>query len=92
MLYGGTYDADFFSRSGPVGQWFSATGQVKYAREPEIKTLAEIQQELNTKATEMSRLYNSGKIDDAHKGLKTVELKSEQFLELLSQLEKRLVK
>lgn len=90
MLYGGTYDPAFFSAAGPVSQWFSATGQVKYQREPELRTLENVHQELNNAATSMYRLYSSGKIDEAHEGLKTIEKKSDHFLELLSQMEKRL--
>jgi uncharacterized protein YdaL len=90
MLYGGTYDPTFFSATGPVSQWFTATGQIKYNREPELPALINVHQELNTAATQMHRLYTSGKIDEAHDGLKHIEKKSDQFLELLAQMEKRL--
>ena len=90
VLYGGTFDDAFFSVSGPVSFWFSSTGLVKYGREPEMKQLAETHQELNSTALHLFKLYNSGQIDQAHDGLKSIESKSEQFLNLLSRLETKL--
>lgn len=91
MLYGGTYDDTFFSQVGPVGQWFATTGKPKYAHEPELSTLHDIQLELNRKAAEMHRQYKAGQIDEANDGLKTIEKKSDTFLEILSQLERRMM-
>jgi hypothetical protein len=90
VLYGGTFDEAFFSHTGPVNFWFNDTGMSKYGHEPEMKQLAETHQELNNTALNLFKLYNSGQIDQAHDGLKTIERKSEYFLNLLSQLETRL--
>jgi hypothetical protein len=89
-LYGGTFDADFFSQSGPLNCWFNSTGLVKYGNEPEMLELARLNQDLNKTATDLYELYNDGNIDQAHDGLKIVERKSEHFLNLLSQLESKL--
>ncbi|MBC5775085.1 histidine kinase [Pontibacter sp. KCTC 32443] len=90
VLYGGVYDEAFFSRSGPVSQWFSTVGHVRYLHEPEMSELATVHKELNSTALELFSLYNSGQIDQAHDGLKSIEYKSDQFLNLLSKLEDRL--
>jgi len=91
VLYGGTFDEGFFSHTGPVTFWFTSTGMVKYAREPEMKELYDTHTDLNSTALQLFKLYNSGKIDQAHDGLKTIERKSEYFLGVLSKLETRLI-
>ncbi|MFC5271167.1 histidine kinase [Adhaeribacter terreus] len=91
VLYGGTFDEAFFSSTGPVSYWFNDTGLPKYGLEPEMKQLAETHQELNATALNLFKLYNSGQIDQAHDGLKTIENTSEQFLGLLAQLENKLI-
>ena len=90
VLYGGTFDESFFSHTGPVNYWFNSTGLAKYGHEPEMKTLANIHTDLNTIALELIRLYQSGSIDVAHDGLKKIDKKSEDFLNLLTALEKKL--
>lgn len=90
VLYGGTYDVTFFSRSGPVSAWFTTVGLVKYRQEPAMTELLRVHQELNTTADGLFHLYKSGKIDQAHDGLKNIEKRSEQFLNVLLQLENRL--
>ncbi|MBF9252628.1 histidine kinase [Pontibacter sp. 172403-2] len=89
-LYGGVFDEAFFSRLGPVGTWFSAVGQVRYAHEPETRQLASVHQELDAVARQLYRLYSSGKIDEAHEELRSIEKLSERFLNVLSKLEDRL--
>lgn len=90
MLYGGAFDEVFFSRSGPIGKWFNTVGSVRYADAFEIGELTKLHRELDVTAHELYRLYKSGKIDEAHDGLKTIEKHSDQFLSVLSKLEKRL--
>ncbi len=90
VLYGGIFDDAFFSESGPVFSWFNGTGMPKYGQEPEMRELTEIHRDLNVTALHLFKLYNSGQIDQAHDGLKTIERRSENFLSLLSQLETRL--
>jgi len=90
ILYGGTFDETFFSHTGPVSFWMNSTGLAKYGHEPEMKSLANLNSDLNTIALELIRLYQSGSIDVAHDGLKKIEKKSEEFLNLLSTLETKL--
>lgn len=90
ILYGRAFDNDFFSGSGPVGTWFSAVGQVRYADEPETRQLAKVHQELDATTRQLYKLYSSGKIDEAHEELRTIEKLSDRFLEMLSKLEDRL--
>lgn len=90
VLYGGIYDDAFFSRHGPVNAWFTTVGLVKYRQEPGITELLRVHQELNTTADSLFNLYKSGKIDQAHDGLKTIEKRSEEFLGVLLRLENRL--
>lgn len=90
-LYGGTFDPSFFSHTGPVSFWFNATGLVKYGHEPEMQELMRLNQELNRAAMELYALYNGGSIDLAHEGLKSLERKSEHFLNLIAKLEGKLM-
>jgi hypothetical protein len=90
VLYGGVYDAVFFSPAGAVSQWFSTIGLPNYNHNPEMKELHNLHQEMNTIATHLFDLYKNGKIDQSHDGLKTIERKSEQFLNVLSALEVKL--
>ncbi|MBK0403392.1 histidine kinase [Adhaeribacter sp. BT258] len=90
VLYGGTFDEAFFSHTGPVNFWFNDTGLPKYGHEPEMKKLADTHQDLNATALNLFKLYNTGNIDQAHDGLKTIESKSEYFLGVLAQLESKL--
>ncbi|MCC9165737.1 histidine kinase [Pontibacter harenae] len=90
FLYGGTFDSTFFSDAGPVDVWFSTVGMVRYAAEMELIALAALHQELNKYTKQLYQLYSSGKIDQAHDGLKEVERRSEQFLDLLGKLDKKI--
>ncbi|WP_276496434.1 histidine kinase [Pontibacter litorisediminis] len=90
FLYGGAFDAAFFSSSGPIDLWFTTVGMVRYESEPEIASLVRLHRELNALALELYNLYRHGQIDQAHDGLKTLEKKSDQFIEILSHLDKRL--
>ncbi|MFT2009295.1 histidine kinase [Pontibacter sp. 13R65] len=90
LLYGGTFDENFFSPKGLVSSWFDSVGSVRYAKEPEIRELAKIHHNLNIAATALVRQYNNGQIDQAHEGLKGIDLLSDQFLTLLTQVEQRL--
>ncbi len=90
MLYGGTYDADFFSSQGPINAWFNAVGLSKYRSEPNMLELRQVQQQLSTAAESLFALYNRGKIEEAHAGLSIIEALSEKFLSLLTSLEGKL--
>ena len=90
ILYGGTFDETFFSHTGPVSYWLNSTGLAKYGHEPEMKTLANINTDLNGIALDLIKLYQSGSIDVAHDGLKKIEKISEEFLNLLTVLETKL--
>lgn len=90
MLYGGAFDEAFFSRSGPVGTWFSTIGVERYASEFEMGELAKVHRELDNITLDLYRLYKNGKIDEAHEGLKSIDKQSERFLSLLLLLENRL--
>ncbi|MCC9136048.1 histidine kinase [Pontibacter silvestris] len=90
VLYGGNYDAAFFSRTGPIGLWFDTIGFVRYEHEPEMKELAKVQRELNSLALQLFDLYKGGNIEEAHEGLKTLDKKSELFLNLLTKLDLKL--
>ena len=87
VLYGGTFDPNFFSASGPVSQWFSTIGLVRYNHNAHMQELYSIHQDITSYALGLFDIYKRGKIDQAHDGLKTIERKSEQFLSILSQLE-----
>jgi len=89
-VYGGSYDAPFFSRSGPVDTWFSSIGLLKYNQEPEMKELNGLQKEINSFVNHLTELYKNGKIDEAYDGLSIIEEKSVHFLSLVTLLEKRL--
>jgi hypothetical protein len=87
VLYGGTYDAPFFSRTGPLNTWFTAVGLIKYANLVEMQELTRVQQELDRTADQLFSLYKSGRIDQALEGLARLESRSERFLTLLAQME-----
>lgn len=89
VLYGGTKDEVFFSRSGPLSTWFSSVGIGRYHDLPEMQELAKVQQELSSTADQLFRLYASGKIEQALAGLQKVEEQSNRFLKLLARLEER---
>ena len=91
-LYGGSYDPEFFSPAGPVNQWFSSIGLVKYPTEAEIRELNQIQTDLNTSVKYLTDLYSSGKIDQAFDGLSKIESQSDRFLHLVTQLEAKMGK
>ena len=90
VLYGGTFDEVFFSASGPLNQWFTSIGQQRYGREPDMRDLTVLHQELISIALQLFALYNSGKIDQAHDGMKQIDRKSEEFLDILTRLETKL--
>ncbi|MDX5347059.1 MAG: histidine kinase [Hymenobacteraceae bacterium] len=90
VLYGGNFDEIFFSNAGPVNIWFNTIGLTKYGTLPEIVQLNKLHNELLTAALQLFALYNSGKIDSAHEGLKTIEAYSDKFQELIKILEARL--
>ncbi|PIQ21961.1 MAG: histidine kinase [Cytophagales bacterium CG18_big_fil_WC_8_21_14_2_50_42_9] len=90
VLYGGVYDENFFSASGPVGTWFTTVGMPRYGLQAEMRELAIINQDLNATAINLFHLYKSGRIDQAHDGMKNVETKSDRFINILSQLERKL--
>ncbi|WP_299701834.1 histidine kinase [uncultured Pontibacter sp.] len=92
FLYGGTFDAEFFSTAGPIDAWFTAVGRVRYASEPAVTSLAKLHQEMNMLAHELYTLYSNGNIDQAHEGLKSVEIKSDLFIEILSNLDRKFQK
>lgn len=87
VLYGGTYDETIFSEQGPVGQWFTTTGLPKYSTVGQMQQVYSLHLELNVLAKKLISLYRSNKIEEAHDGLRAVDILSEKFLELLSQLE-----
>ncbi len=90
VLYGGTHDAAFFSQLDPISLWFRTVGNERYSQEPELHELLRVHQELGQAADVVFSLYKSGRIDQAHEGLESIDAKSEQFLSLLSKLEDRL--
>jgi hypothetical protein len=90
FLYGGTFDAAFFSAAGPIDVWFTTVGRVRYADEPAMNSLAKLHREMNSSALELYTLYSKGNIDLAHEGLKSIEIMSDQFIEMLSNLDRKL--
>ncbi|MBX0332166.1 histidine kinase [Pontibacter sp. HSC-14F20] len=90
FLYGGTFDKTFFSTAGPIDIWFSTVGTIRYAREPEISQLIRLHQQLTTLVLSLHKLYSSGQIEQAYDGLKEVDFKSDQFIQILSGLDERL--
>ena len=92
MLYGGAFDASFFSVTGPVQMWFDTVGKVKYADVPEITALAKLHSELDIATLALYRLYNDGNLEQAHDGFRNIETRSDEFLELLTNLDNRLLK
>ncbi|WP_223808726.1 histidine kinase [Rufibacter hautae] len=90
VLYGGTHDADFFSRNGPINIWFNSVGFSRYRNVSEVLELKQVQQDLSAAADSLFSLYDKGKIDEAQNGLGTIEKLSERFLQLLSKLEGKL--
>ncbi|RIJ34067.1 histidine kinase [Pontibacter oryzae] len=87
VLYGGNMDHAFFSTSGPIEVWFSTIGLSYYYNEPGIKTLHRMHLALNAIALQLFNLYSSGRIDQAHEGLRKLEDNSEDFLSTLHSLE-----
>lgn len=90
MLYGGAFDAAFFSATGPVNTWFETVGKLRYAHIPEVARLSKLHQELDIATLALQRLYSSGNIDQAHDGFREIESKSDEFLQILSALDKKL--
>ncbi|WP_210462250.1 MULTISPECIES: histidine kinase [Rufibacter] len=89
-VYGGTPDQEFFSSSGPLGQWFRTIGAVRYSNLPEFSTMSRLYKELLTTAMHLISQYRSGKIEEAHEGLQDIDKLSEQLTSLISALETRL--
>lgn len=87
VLYGGNMDHTFFSASGPIEVWFNTIGMAYYHDEPGIKVLHRMHQALNAIALQLINLYTSGRIDQAHDGLRRMEDDSEHFLNMLYSLE-----
>ncbi|MBF8962769.1 histidine kinase [Pontibacter sp. FD36] len=92
FLYGGTFDANFFSNAGPIDIWFTTVGKIRYAHEPEILQLIRLHQQMNEIALNLYKLYSKGLIEQAHDGLKEVDFRSDQFIQILSGLDERLQK
>ncbi|KAA3440585.1 histidine kinase [Rufibacter hautae] len=90
-VYGGTPDQEFFSSSGPMGQWFRTIGAVRYSDLPEIGTMSRLYKELVSTANHLISQYRSGKIEEAHEGLKDIDKLAEQLTRLISAVEGRLV-
>lgn len=90
-VYGGTPDEEFLSSSGPVSQWFRTIGAVRYSYLPEFTTMSRVYKELVITATQLINFYRSGKIEEAHEGLRDIENLSEKLTGLISTLEVRLV-
>ena len=90
VLYGGDYDEAFFSRSGPLNSWFNTIGLIRYGQEPEMQELSGIHKDLHKTADQLFNLYKRGNIEQAHDGLKTIEVKSERFSQVLTKLETKL--
>ena len=90
VVYGGTFEESFFSPAGPVEQWFQGGGLARYGQLPEMRALLQAHQQLNATALQLIALYRRGQIDQAHNDLKMIEQKSEQFLAVLSALERKL--
>lgn len=89
-VYEGEYDATFFSSTNPVHEWFNTIGLKKYRQQPGMRSLYDLQQDMDNTARYLFNLYKAGKIDVAQQGLRTIEEKSEKFIALLSQLESSL--
>ncbi|WP_439881048.1 histidine kinase [Pontibacter sp. MBLB2868] len=89
VLYGGEKDETFFSRSGPVNAWFSLIGRSRYGSISEMQELARVQQDLDSTADQLFRLYKNGHIEQAMAGLQQLEERSGKFLELLGKLEEK---
>ncbi len=90
FLYGGAFDTIFFSAAGPIDVWFATVGKVRYAHEPEILQLIRIHQHLSTLVLNLFQLYSGGQIEQAYDGLKEVDFRSDQFIQILSGLDERL--
>jgi hypothetical protein len=90
VLYGGAFDAAFFSPGGPLGLWFNAIGLNRYGQYPEMRDLFQIHQDINATSLQLIGIYQRGQIDKAHNDLKIIDLKSEQFLAILSRLDQKL--
>ena len=90
VLYGGNLDTDFFSPNGPINNWFNAVGLSKYQNLPEMRDLQRTQEALNNEAKSLFNLYQSGKIDESHRGLFNIDNLSTKFSDLLAALEHKL--
>lgn len=88
VLYGGNIDEAFFSDQGPVGQWFAQVGFTKYRTLDQVQQLYKLHLELSAAARQLVSLYQRSKIEEAHDGLRTIDLMSERFLDLLANVEK----
>jgi hypothetical protein len=90
VLYGGVFDADFFSPGGPLEHWFKAIGLNRYGQYPEMHDLFQIHLDIIATSLQLIDMYQRGQIDKAHNDLQLMDLKSEQFLAVLSRLDQRL--
>ena len=66
VLYGGTFDAQFFSASGPVETWFNTVGQPRYRQHAQLQELHGKHRMLSNLALRLIALHNQGRIDQAH--------------------------
>jgi hypothetical protein len=89
VLYGGVLDNTFFSNAGPISQWFVQIGNARYGSEPEYNSLFKTHGELLSTAQGLFSLYQSGRIEQAHQGMKDIEKLSDKFQDLLKQIEAR---
>ena len=90
VLFGGNFDPVFFSSSGPIHVWFHTIGLPTYGTDLTLNRLIALQDEMNATVVYYTDLYSAGKIDEAYNGLAIIDAKSEVFLSLLLELEKKL--
>ena len=90
VLFGSSYDAALFGDGNPVNNWFDTVGNASYMQEPELKKLIGLHQDFKKLALELFSYYESGRIEQAHIGMAAINELSENFLQVLTQLETRI--
>jgi hypothetical protein len=90
ILFGANYDNSFFENENPVDIWFNTIGKVNYVYDPIMQELIREHKYFKNMALQLTHLYKSGKIEQAHAGLSEINSISEKFLSLLDDLESRI--
>jgi hypothetical protein len=90
LLYGASIDPEpvITNNACALGQWIKQVAFPQLGDSPELRQLDHLHDQLHDTARHLYHLYKAGKQDEAIEGLSEVEDIAEDFLKLLTDLEK----